>query len=184
MASRANTAILAATVLLTLVSSGAWANTLDEKASCKSFAQSFYDWYVKAGSKDSVASALEIAIKKRPNDFSPLLRTGLKADIDASAKSRDGVVGLDFDPILASQLDPEPYHVGKVTQNGVVYRAEVYSRVDGKLSKTPHVYPELKEVGGHWQFVNFHYKDGGKDDNLLSILKSLADDRKKYSNKG
>ena len=44
----------------------------------------------------------------------------------------------------------------------------------------PHVYPELQEVSGHWQFVNFHYKDNGKDDNLLSILKSLANDRKKY----
>ncbi len=156
------------------------ANTSDAKPSCKSFVQSFYDWYVKAGSKDSAHSTLEIAIKKRPNDFSPLLRTKLKADIDASAKSTDGIVGLDFDPILASQIDPEPYHVGKVTQNGAVYRAEVYSRLGGKLSKSPHVYPELQEVSGHWQFVNFHYKDNGKDDNLLSILKSLANDRKKY----
>jgi len=184
MASRTNTAILAATMLLTLVSPGAWANAPDEKASCKSFVQGFYDWYVKATGKDSKHSSLEVAMMKRPNDFSPLLRTKLKADLDASAKSADGIVGLDFDPILSSQIDPEPYHVGRVMQNGAVYRAEVYSRVEGKLSKSPHVYPELKEVSGHWQFVNFHYKDDGKDEDLISILKSLAADRKKYGNKG
>jgi len=40
-------------------------------------------------------------------------------------------------------------------------------------------YPELQKLVA-LAIRQLHYKDNGKDDNLLSILKSLADDRKKY----
>jgi hypothetical protein len=45
--------------------------------------------------------------------------------------------------------------------------------------------PELVEAGGEWVFVNFHYRfnfhDGKPpvDDDLIQMLRRLAEDRKK-----
>jgi hypothetical protein len=187
MVSLTNRAILTATMVLTLVSPGAWATAPDQEASCRSFVQSFYNWYIASGKKGGADSTVETALKKRPADFSPELRRGLKADIDASAKSTDGVVGLDFDPFLASQIDPEPYEAKKVTMNGASYLVDVYATLNGKKGTHPHVRPELTNVGGHWQFTNFHYlaeSKNDKEDDLITVLRSLAADRKKYSKNG
>lgn len=187
MVSRTNTAILTATMVLTLVSPGAWATAPDEQASCKSFVQGFYNWYIASSKKGGADSTVETALKKRPADFSPELTRLLKADLAASAKSTDGVVGLDFDPFLASQIDPEPYEAKKVTTKGASYLVDVYATLNGKKGTQPHVRPELQSVGGHWQFTNFHYLAESKDDKeseLIGVLKSLAADRKKYAKKG
>ena len=37
---------------------------------------------------------------------------------------------------------------------------------------------EVVSENGRWQFVNFHYGEG-KDDNLVSTLKLLRDERQK-----
>ena len=61
MASLTNRAILTATMVLTLVSPGAWATAPAQEASCRTFVQGFYNWYI-ASSKKGGADSKHIAI--------------------------------------------------------------------------------------------------------------------------
>jgi hypothetical protein len=151
----------------------------DESASCRTFVQSFYNWYIAKG-KSSNGMAEEMALKARGDAFSPELRKGLKEDLDASAKSPGEIVGLDFDPILASQIDPQKYTAEKVTSKGKSFFVDVYAFIDGKKETKVTVQPELIQVEGKWQFVNFHYKADSPPDDLLHVLKVLRNDRQTY----
>src|SRR5438128_5333219 len=68
---------------------------------------------------------------------------------------------------------------GKVTAKGDAYLVEVFGICEGKKNKTADVTPEVSFKDGKWVFVNFHYGNGGKEDNLLSILKQLREERAK-----
>jgi hypothetical protein len=155
----------------------------DDKSSCKTFVQSYYNWYIAKGNSPAAKnrSTLEVALKARSDVFSSDLCKQLKEDIAASAKSPGEIVGLDFDPIVAAQIDVPRCSVGKVTSKGNAFFVDVYDFCNGKKSATPNVQPELVRTKGKWQFVNFHYTDGNKNDDLLHTLKALADDRKKYA---
>lgn len=151
----------------------------DQKASCKSFVQQFYTWYVSKSKQPLVknSSPLDIAMNTKKDAFNADLLQRLKEDAAASAKVKDEVVGLDFDPILNSQEQPEKYEAGNVSTKGTNYLVDVYSYSGGKKSAKPDVVPELAQSNGKWQFVNFHYKDTSEE-NLLTILKNLKEQRK------
>jgi hypothetical protein len=183
MVARKNPAGLIAALLIA-IAGFTWQSSeaADETSSCQKFVQAFYDWYVaKSKGPPKNDSPLEIALKARNDVFSAELSKRLKEDVAASAKSPGEVVGLDFDPILASQIDPEKYQVEKVMHSGNSYVVDVYAFIDGKKETKPTVQPELVQSNGKWQFVNFHYLiDKNKKDDLLSTLKILREERQKY----
>ena len=152
-----------------------------EEQSCHEFVQSFYDWYAKIARQESKESSDDRALRLKKTNFSAELQRRLKEDADASAKSKDGIVGLDFDPFLNAQDIGERYTVGKVTKKGRNYLVEVYGTWNGKKSAKPDVTPELSNQSGHWIFENFHYQqtDIPANENLLSVLAALKKDREK-----
>lgn len=123
-------------------------------------------------------------MKKKGNLFSSDLRTKLLEDAAAQAKVKGEIVGLDFDPFLNTNSDvAKKYVATKVVQKGNSYLVDVHAVTSGKKSATPTVTPAVGFVNGKCVFINFHY---GKDaipenENLISVLKSLANDRKSYA---
>ena len=91
---------------------------LDLQKSCKTYVQSFYAWYTSKAAQQKESSDWDRVLKSKRFTLSPELRRGLKEDADASAKSTDGIVGLDFDPFLDAQDEAERYVTGKVTVKG------------------------------------------------------------------
>jgi len=140
------------------------------------FVQQFYDWYNARPEK-----TLEIALEKRPQAFAPHLASMLKADIEASSKAPDEIVGLDFDPITSTNAEnATKYVIGKVVTKGKTIWVDVYGFYKGKKSEKPIVTPEVEFRDKNWRFVNFHYgkSEFPENENLLSVLKALADSRK------
>lgn len=169
--------------LLLVISGGVGQSCVaaDQKTSCQTFVQHFYNWYnAKGNAGQSASDPLDIALKTRGDVFSPELRKRLKEDIDASAKSPGEIVGLDFDPILNAQIDVPRCKAEKVTNKGKSFLVEVYLYPNGKKDPKPNVQPELIQSNGKWQFVNFHYNVDNKPDDLLHVLKELRDERKTF----
>jgi hypothetical protein len=106
---------------------------------------------------------------------------GLKEDLTASKKSREEIVGLDFDPFLNAQDIAERYLVGQITPKGDHYLVEVFGIWGGQKKSNPDVVPELAFENGQWIFMNFHYgkTDIPVNENLLSVLQILKKDRSK-----
>ena len=147
----------------------------DPAASCRTFVQGFYTWYVpKHGVED--------VLKYRRSAVSPELARALKEDLQASAKNSDEIVGLDFDPFLNAQDTAERYVVGKVTPKGDTFWAEIHRMESGKRVKEPDVTAEVACKEGKCFFVNFHYgkTEQAENENLLSVLKTLKKEREKH----
>lgn len=146
-------------------------------ASGKAFVQSFYKWYCSTTWSGRAGEQVQ---KLKSNTLSaPLLRQ-LKEDSVAQDKAVGEIVGLDFDPFLATNDDPfKTYVIGNVTPHGKTFMAEVYGMNGKKRSNEPVVRPEIAFNNGRWQFVNFHYKPDKfpENENLVSILKTLKKSR-------
>jgi len=146
--------------------------------SCKKFVQNFYDWYEIYG-KDYGSAHLF-----RPHSFSAALALQLKEDSKAQSKAKGYIVGLDWDPFFAT-------NGGEDTDRYFVTRAQVWQGhcfagvhlVPAEDVKGDIVTAELQMVKGQWQFVNFHYPahDGVAEDDLLTILNNLREDRRKQT---
>jgi len=139
----------------------------------RSFVQSFYKWYLGKPQADR-------AYKDKASAFSPELLKQLKEDFAASQKVSDEAVGLDFDPFLSTNAEPHARYVAtKVTKKDNNYLVQVDGSGGNRTDHT-RIVPEVAYKYGRCQFVNFHYADSKPpDDNLLSILKRLRDDRRK-----
>jgi hypothetical protein len=142
---------------------------------------------LQKASRQAVQGFYNHLLGKRPQYpravLSRELRRQLKKDEDAQARNTDGgIVGLDFDPFLATNGDPyEHYLAGKVTVKSDRYWVEVYGRPSREKSEKPVVVPELMFKDGRWIIVNFHYgkSEYPVNENLLSLLKFLRADRQK-----
>src|SRR5436853_3910886 len=77
----------------------------------------FYAWYLPA-TPGANARGLGLVLKSRVSLFTEELFRALKQDFDASAKNPDEIVGLDFDPFLATQDPCERYEVGAAIHKG------------------------------------------------------------------
>lgn len=173
---------LTLTLFLPLAAFGApvWAG---ETEACRKFAQDFYNWYIPPGHKDNDVKDMDQALLKRKGLFSESLYRALKADSEAASKVKDEIVGLDFDPFLNAQDFADKYIVREVKPKGTGYLVSIYGVNQGKVNAKPDLQAELqplKKAG--FVFVNFHYGKTSiaENENLLSILKVLANDRKKY----
>jgi hypothetical protein len=154
-----------------------------DEPSCRDFVQQFYDWYV---SRVELHLRSRLAgppsndvLRFRPQALSAELLQLLKDDIAAQAKVKDELVGLDFDPFLNSQDVISKFEVASVRVKDGRCNAVVNGIEGGKKQEL--VMPELTASGGTWVFINFHYgkSEFSQDENLLSTLKQLRDERKK-----
>lgn len=148
-------------------------NTNAGEGICRTFVQSFYTWYLKQPNSAR-------AYKNRKNSFSPELFKALNDDYAASQKVSGEIVGLDFDPFLSTNAEPHAKYVAsKVTKKGNNYLVQVDGSGGNRTDHTV-IVPEVACEDGKCQFVNFHYPQSKPpDDSLMSILKMLADDRRK-----
>ena len=133
------------------------------------FTQAFYKWYVPQGAH------FEAAIRDSAGLFAPELLTALRADLEAQARNADEVVGLDWDPFLASQDPCESYRVARATRQGDAFLVDVYGVCRGATRSlapdTPDVIAELATRDGSWVFVNFRYPREATD--LVTTLARL-----------
>jgi len=168
-------------LVLALASAAPAAAAPPTEASCRAFVQKFYDQYRSFAQKEHKGRACDLAVRARPSLFSPELRRRLEADSAAQARSKEEIVGLDFDPFLNAQDFASRYVVRNVVRHGQGYRAEVYGSNEGKQGTKPDVMPELVRRGSGWMFVSFHYPgaDGHPKSDLLSVLRQLREDRRK-----
>ena len=145
------------------------------EASCRSFVQGFYNWHVTHGTN------FEKTLKLKRSLLSAELGSALAADLAASSKHPDEIVGLDFDPFVNAQ-DPSPrYRVGQTALKEGSCFAQVYGVPSEDKNAKPDVTAELRLEKGAWKFVNFHYGSGNgpENENLLAILRRLKNDRSK-----
>jgi hypothetical protein len=153
----------------------------DMEKSCRAFLQGFYDKFVRAQKSNNPTSySYEQAL-------GPELRRQLKADRDAQEKDTSGdIVGLDFDPIAAGNDVSDRYEVGTVTRKGDRFLVEVYNFWGKKRDASQKMVHEVMSSGGRWLIMNIHYyyyKKGklSSQDDLLSMLKALREERRKNS---
>jgi hypothetical protein len=153
----------------------------ERKQACQKFVQEFYDWYLSKTLDKLGTPTPELVIKYKSEALAPGLLRALKTDFDAQAKVAGEIVGIDFDPFLNVQDPCSKYLSGEVVQRGKRYWVRVYGICEGKKHGKPDLQAELKFSSGHWEFVNFHYRDDerSKDYDLLNILRNLAADRQK-----
>jgi hypothetical protein len=135
--------------------------------SAREFVEEFYKWY--AARAQSKGRTSDVALKLKSSNFSPQLAKLLKEDSAAQDNCAE-IVGLDFDPILNTQDPWEHYEVGRITQKGQYYKAEIYGVQSGKRNEKPDVVAEFLNKDGRWFFVNFYYPSEGT--NLMTILRS------------
>jgi hypothetical protein len=142
------------------------------------FVQEFYSWYVPVAANSRSGRPSDLALDTRPSAFDPSLARQLKEDSDAQAKVLGEIVGLDFDPFLASQDPCERYEVVNVHTKAESYLVGV--RGVGGCEKHDEVdlIAEVASRNGALSFVNFHYP-GLQNSDLLTILKRLRDDRRR-----
>ena len=122
------------------------------------------------GAEDREVPSWNLALKLKPNAFAAELSRLLRQDSEAQAKVTGEIVGLDFDPLLASQDPSERFVVQNVTRKAGSYRVEVYGISSGQRR-------EVRFNNGHWRFVNFHYDNDGQPDDLVSLLKRMSTER-------
>jgi hypothetical protein len=152
-------------------------------ASCEAFVQNFYDWYAPIAHDDKRRGrAWDVALKEKIQVFDAKLAKDLAEDSAAQEKSKDDIVGLDWDPFLNSQ-DPAPkYKVVKIVVLGDKCNVDVRSQGDNS-QKQPEadISPELIFKDKSWKFVNFFDKNAKKSqtNDLVNALKNLRDARKK-----
>ena len=167
--------ILALSLLLIPISTMSAEGATTPADSVKTFVQSFYDWYVPLALAPKNGFSYEIVLNQKLDYLTSALRSALKKDLDASEKNPDYIVGLDFDPILASQDPCDHYVTGAVTQAGKNYDVSIFC----KGQQESYVSAEVMQQGNSWVIVNFIYPphDGLRKDDLLSLLNRLQKDR-------
>jgi hypothetical protein len=149
----------------------------DAQKSCLDFVQAFYDWYVPKTQERHPVATWELAMNDKGSAFSTELLTALREDAEARAKAPQGeLVGLDADPLLASQ-DPYPrYELDDVMIERDRCLVGVYGVQSGDRRPKPDVVAELATKDGRWHFINFHYEGNVGDSNLLNTLKAHKDE--------
>jgi hypothetical protein len=143
----------------------------DAAQSARGFVQDFYAYYVPLLSAERVGSPWESVVRERGGAFAPELLDALQQDYAASAASADEIVGLDFDPFVASQDPCERYDLGSESVGGDTARVEVFGVCQGSRDAAPAVIAELVRVNGAWRFTNFGYPREHSD--LMAVLTQL-----------
>lgn len=151
-------------------------NSDSNDLSVRKFAAHFYDWYMKVAETDRIAA---LSTKQMQQALAPELLHALRKDYEAQARDKSGyIVGLDFDPFLASQDPCEHYEVRKIVKRGESYWAEIHGVGGCEAHNDPDLNAEVTSRNGAWVFTNFHYPGPFAQD-LLTLLEKLRRDRMK-----
>jgi hypothetical protein len=136
-----------------------------------------------------------VEVMRLEQALSPKLKRLLDDDYAAQAKA-DEIVGMDGDPFLNGNagviynyvVDSVQVKDGKcnatVNETGINGNGEEEGKIYDRIV------PELVKTDGKWMIANLHYhrnysngsKEVSEDDDLISWLKRLSDDRMKPSN--
>jgi hypothetical protein len=147
----------------------------DDKDSPLGFVQDFYNWYTPKALADGPIPACKFVVDNRIANFNHELLNALKEDIEAQEKVEGEIVGIDFDPFLASQDPCERYEAGRVINKGAHYLVEIHSICSGIKNNNVDVTADLIRENNRWIFVNFLYSD---NNDLINVLKYLRESRK------
>jgi hypothetical protein len=150
----------------------------NSRQGCRKFVQHCYDWYVPIALKESNENAANVALRLKPDAFAPSLRLLLQRDLNAQSKATE-IVGVDYDPILATQDASERFVIEGEEMRGSRCLVTVNGIEAGV--KREKVVAEAGFSDGKWRFVNFHYGSGNKRWNLIQNLKDLEAARKSES---
>jgi hypothetical protein len=137
------------------------------------FVQSFYDWYLPIVSNfNPHEDVSNVAIRRRPELFGQTLLRALQSDAAAQAKSPEYLVGLDYDPFVATNGDPAP-HFKAIRATGPLVTVVGYDEQLSKPLVTLNI--EVRCKANHCVILNIHYPahDGIPKSDLLSILREL-----------
>jgi hypothetical protein len=138
--------------------------------SATQYAQAFYDWYRVRGDK------YESAIRDSPSAFEPVLLGAMRADLDAQSHSPDEVVGLDWDPLLATQDPCDPYRVQGTTRRGDTILVSMKGTCADRAPQAgPDVIAEIGRLGDRWVFLDFRH--AGDPGSLRQDLTRLREER-------
>lgn len=138
--------------------------------SAKAFVRELYRWYVPLAHGTDSGPAWRAITTRRKSSLDATLLEALRKDLDAQAHSNE-VVGLDFDPFLASQDPCSEYRVTSARAAGTDVLVTVKGTCEGADAVVLVVAPAAK---GGWNVKNVRYADGS---DLLSLLAQLAHDR-------
>jgi len=151
------------------VSLGAPANDSIARTAAQ-FTQGFYDWY------GGVGEQTDVAVRERPSTFAPQLLEALRLDFAAQSKSPDEIVGLDWDPFLATQDPCNPYRVSQITRRSDTILVAVKGLcTDAAPHAGPDVIAEVGQTRGRWAFLDFRH--AGDRGSLLQDLAALRQGR-------
>lgn len=183
-----NRLILVASILGIIAFSGASAKQPVIAENARVFVQKFYDWYsvlyLKPVNKKNPVTPDVIAINQHQEYFDGSLRKALLDDALAQSKSRDEIVGLDFDPFLGGQDIAKGYQTGNVKQVGNSFLVDIHNIRSGQsrsvvLASEKLVTAKVANINGQWVFTDFIYPTGSGKYNLARVLMSLKSERDK-----
>ena len=148
-------------------------SSVDDKESARLFVQKFYDWsfpLFKANIADQ-----KIIMKHGREFFGQNLRKALETYYNTPTK--DGDIGLDFDPFMAGQDFGEGYQTGNVKQVENKFLIDVHDIKNGQsrkavLASALLVTVEVTKEAGKWAITNFLYPSDLGNTNLLKLLKN------------
>lgn len=130
------------------------------------FTQRFYSWYEKD-------SPYETTVRDSGRYFAPSLLAALRADLAASKANSEEIVGLDWDPFLASQDPCPPYRAGATTHRADTVRIAIRAACGD--SSRPAVIADIVFISGTPVFSDFEH--GDERGRLTSDLRELQASR-------
>jgi len=142
--------------------------------SCQQFTQQFYDWYVPFAQKGVNGPAWGLVLQRKASYLGPQLYEALREDTGAQAKAKGELVGLDYDPFLATQDPGNRYETRAVSWAKGKCTVEVWrssSRATADKTDKPAVVAELEQHNKTWRFTDFVYPSENTD--LLKQLQQL-----------
>jgi hypothetical protein len=146
------------------------------------FVQDFYDWYVLASSGRIAAVQFYAAPKMRAG-LAPQLLAALQADAAAQAADTTGsVVGIDWDPFLASQDPCRRYDVtAPAERRSIGYVVHVHGVGICPPHDRPDVSVAVRRGDSSWTIVDVTDSSSHGTNSLLESLHALDDSRRHIS---
>ena len=134
-------------------------------------ARAFYRWYEMAPEQGGAGFRFDRAATERAALFTAELRTLLDADGAAAAANPAEIVGLDFDPLTASQDPCEHYEPQLAVGTGARVQVPVRAECSIAAGRPVALTLEFVRVGDAWQVADVVFNDG---DRLTLLLGRLA----------
>ena len=137
--------------------------------------QAFLDWYVPDALSLGGGPAWWKTMSADPPVLTPELLEELRRDSLASAQVEGEIVGIDFDPFLASQDPCERYVTKNAAESASPRLVAVHAECAGEVQPRPSALLEVVSAGEGWKIQNVRYPSEGGD--LLETLRSLHGSR-------